>query len=556
MKTIKEQNSTYNPPKSSALEMKIDPNIPSIQKFCNFENGLSKFKITPHPDTKKEVLFKKKEDGGVNYIYIENGIVFLEKRDSQNNQLSKQKWGDCQQTLGITTEQTEYINNLISKDKSYIKDFPGGGKVGPNSEYTAVDVSTIPDAKDSGLFPVAGIHFVYKRTGSVNVKQDQIKHIESVVDKAGRTLTRPDDETLLKTGQKISQVLGQSYGEFYTKQGKEEPFVWRKEVVSDKKRKECRMYIKKLHSAFKNPSYANRYGFVTADDRINAKDIVHWCKFNMKFAPGALGVGNELDELFTRGDAQGNPYGMRGYQPSNANPVFGEGIKTLDNVIKENLLRVKKIKDDKILTESQIILESKIIKQRFNVISENKLIITKRQKKKFFNEVINEMFYLNQNGYNKNLINEGLWEFLKGAFGDSADVIMQVFKEHIAEWFIEKITPMDPDGWMANLITTSVGNLEWSEISKLTDCGNFTKFMSKNIVETIIKKMGNKSGAEGTFFDFMRNTIIEALEKSELGQKIETGLSNFVCPSLSNVKSKMSVLTDKMKTGALNAASK
>ena len=556
MKTIKEQNSTYNPPSANASTLNQNPQIVAIQKFCNFEDGLSKFQINTHPDTKKDALVKKKEDGGVNYIYIENGIVYLEKRDSQNKQLSKKQWANCQQTLGITPEQTQYITNLLSNNKSYIKDFPGGGKVGPNSEYTAVDVSTIPDAKESGLFPVAGIHFVYKRTGSVNQKQDQISNIETVLSGAGYTLIQPTDESLLKTGKKISAVLGPSYGELYTKQGQKEPYVWRISVITDQKRKECRTNIKNLHSAFKNPSYSNRYGFATADDRISAKDIVHWCKFNMKFMSGALGVGNELDELFTRGEAQGNPFGMRGYQPSNANPVFGEGIKTLDNVIKENLLRVKKIKDDKILTESQIILESKIIKQRFNVISENKLIITKRQKKKFFNEVINEMFYLNQNGYNKNLINEGLWEFLKGAFGDSADVIMQVFKEHIAEWFIEKITPMDPDGWMANLITTSVGNLEWSEISKLTDCGNFTKFMSKNIVETIVKKMGNKSGAEGTFFDFMRNTIIETLEESELGQKIETGLSNFVCPSLSNVKSKMSVLTDKMKTGALNAASK
>lgn len=142
------------------------------------------------------------------------------------------------------------------------------------------------------------------------------------------------------------------------------------------------------------------------------------------------------DKSLPMEDLKENSHGIRNYKRKNENSVLDSNLKSLNNIIKENLLKVKKLKDKNVLTESQIIIERNIIKKRFNSINENKLVITKSQKKKFFNEVINEMFYLNYNGYNENLINEGLLEFLGGIFGDSGNKILQVFKEYITEWLI------------------------------------------------------------------------------------------------------------------------
>ena len=43
-------------------------------------------------------------------------------------------------------------------------------------------------------------------------------------------------------------------------------------------------------------------------------------------------------------------------------------------------------------------------------------------------------------------------------------------------------------------------------------------------------------------------------EESALGQKIEKGLVEIICPLLSGVKSKMDTATDKLKQGAISAA--
>ena len=86
-----------------------------------------------------------------------------------------------------------------------------------------------------------------------------------------------------------------------------------------------------------------------------------------------------------------------------------------------------------------------------------------------------------------------------------------------------------------------------------------TKFLTKDIVEAIIKKFqhgdDNPAGEKfGQFFDVLRNIMVETLESSQLGIKIETKLSELICPGLSKIGSKMDKLGADMKTKALKGA--
>ena len=544
MKRIIEQSSV-NPPKAAVNVIAEDPNLSSIKKFCNFQGSFEGYSMTTHPDTKKAVWGKmRKDNSGINYIYVDDsGDVKLEKRDSQNKVLTNKIWGDCQNILAVTPDKKSVIDNLIATDKSYTNVFPGAGKIGPGREYTAIDVATTAQGESSGLFK-PGMHFIYKKTGSQTIKQGQISNIEKELDTAGYTLTEPTDESLLNTGRKISQVLGPRYSKYYSEQGQPEPTVYKKAVMSEQKRSECKNSIKKLYKAFKNPSYP---GITTASERILLKDTVHWCKHNMKFISGALGVKDELEELFTKGESQGNAFGMRRYEPVNTNPLKESTVK-LKNLIKENLIKTKENK------KRMLIEEHKIVKNRLIIISENRILKTKKQRDKFNNELLSEMIYFNKQNFNKQIINEQFWDVLKGIFGNGADAIMGTFKEYIGSWLVDNLTPVDPDGWLGQLIITSVGNLDISEIGKLTNCDYLTKFLAKNISETMVKKLQTGADMRNPLFDVMRNAIVDTMEESSLGQRIEKGLVEIICPLLSGVKSKMDVATDKIKQGAITAA--
>ena len=164
------------------------------------------------------------------------------------------------------------------------------------------------------------------------------------------------------------------------------------------------------------------------------------------------------------------------------------------------------------------------------------------------------MIYFNKQGFNKELINEQFWDVLKGIFGNGAEGIMGTFKEYIGSWLVDNLTPIEPDGWLGQLIITSVGNLDITDIGKLTNCDYLTKFLAKNISETMVKKLQVGADMRNPLFDVMRNAIVETMEESALGQKIEKGLVEIICPLLSGVKSKMDTATDKLKQGAISAA--
>ena len=196
--------------------------------------------------------------------------------------------------------------------------------------------------------------------------------------------------------------------------------------------------------------------------------------------------------------------------------------------------------------------EGEIINNRIKLISEHRTLKTRPQKDKFFNELMMEIAYLNSQGYDSRLINENFLDMLKGLFGTAADSTLQYFKETIAKWLIEKITPMDPNGWMANIIIAGVGNVPIGEITRLTECNYLSDVLSKSIVEGAVNKYKNEQGLTGPFYDILRNGVIEMLEDTKFGQVVEHAIGELVCPLLGGIKDKMGSAADSMKKGALS----
>lgn len=233
---------------------------------------------------------------------------------------------------------------------------------------------------------------------------------------------------------------------------------------------------------------------------------------------------------------------------SGSTTLARESIKDreLKNLIRESLLDIKRTKKKINLAEGEI------INNRIKLISEHRTLKTRPQKDKFFNELMMEMAYLNSQGYDSRLINENFLDMLKGLFGTAADSTLQYFKETIAKWLIEKITPMDPNGWMANIIIAGVGNVPIGEITRLTECNYLSDVLSKSIVEGAVNKYKNEQGLTGPFYDILRNGVIEMLEDTKFGQVVEHAIGELVCPLLGGIKDKMGSAADSMKKGALS----
>ena len=277
---------------------------------------------------------------------------------------------------------------------------------------------------------------------------------------------------------------------------------------------------------------------------VTKEDLRNYVDFSAKNSPfGFFKQGSKLSWNNIANILAGRSKVLKGGNPY----IIGDSIlesteDKLKSLIKENLITLSEEKKNKLLGES------KIINTRFQIISESKI----EDKDKLFNEVISEMFYLNSQGFNKELINEGFWDVLKGLF-PSTDIVAEWFKEKMTSWLIEAIAPGQENSWVANILVTSIGNLRFGDIPKLTDCDFTTKLLAKSISEAIIRKFANSQGISGVIPDLIRNSMVDHLDKTEFAQKLESGLSHIICPLLGGVAQKMSTVADTMKDKAIGA---
>jgi hypothetical protein len=287
---------------------------------------------------------------------------------------------------------------------------------------------------------------------------------------------------------------------------------------------------------------AGAYDEASGFTGVNQAELSDYVDFSAKNSPfGFFRQGKVLSWNNIKNILAGESNVLKRPNPYIIGQQIAESKKDkLKDLIKENLVTLSEEKKNKLIGES------KIINTRFQIISESKI----EDKDKLFNEVISEMFYMNSQGFDKGLINEGFWEILKGLF-PSTDVIGGWFKEKMATWLIDAVAPGQKDSWIGNIIVTTVGNLKIGEITQLTNCDFTTKLLAKSITEAVVKKFADSKGVSGVLADLVRNSMIDHLDSTEFAKKLESGLSHIICPLLGGVAQKMSTVADTMKDKAI-----
>lgn len=229
--------------------------------------------------------------------------------------------------------------------------------------------------------------------------------------------------------------------------------------------------------------------------------------------------------------------------------AMGESVKnSLKYIIRENLISIQSNKK-KVLTE-----ETKIVNNRFKFIAEGKNFKSKKEQQKFVNEMIQEITYLNSQGFDKQAINEGFWDVLSGLFPKGMDSIFDTFKERGVAWLMEKLG-LNPDSWLGSVVVTGLGDIDIADVPKLfSDCNFATKALSKAIAEGTVRQLQQKYTSDSAIADVLRNTVVEVLSETELGQKLESSIGSLICPLISNLSGKLKDAAGQITDKAVGAA--
>jgi len=300
-----------------------------------------------------------------------------------------------------------------------------------------------------------------------------------------------------------------------------------------------------------------RSGVFDSMTPITATDIdVQFTKKDNPFI-GMRGFGSDFDIKDVQKLLTGDNFKLPKVGPSGNNPFLpltldtrqmNESKTKLDSLIKENLQKLSEEKNNNLLAETNI------IQIRTKILTENRILKFKQPREKFFNEIISEALYLESQGFDKQLIKEEFWDVLKGMFGQhGSEAIFGTFKEYMGKWLLQKLTPVNPEGWIGSIVVAAIGNLHIDDLSKLTDCNFLTKKLSSSIGEGIARKIQHDKGYDGGISDIVRNGLFSAIDNTEMVKSLENGLAKLICPALSGVKSKLEDKAQKMKTMAVQA---
>ena len=198
---------------------------------------------------------------------------------------------------------------------------------------------------------------------------------------------------------------------------------------------------------------------------------------------------------------------------------------------KEKLLIEQKIVENRIM----MIFESKENVQNFHLLSEGK-------KQKMAKALFEEISYLQEQG----LLNEQLWDILKGIFGNSLGAATETLVEPLINSLLGAIGLGDSyfGKFIVSFITTNPLRLA----KALKDCKELTKLIAESLGEAVVMMVQKQQGLEGQGYTFLRNALLGVLQDSAFAEKLEEQLSSIVCEIFGKMNDKASGVYDKLKT--------
>ncbi len=223
------------------------------------------------------------------------------------------------------------------------------------------------------------------------------------------------------------------------------------------------------------------------------------------------------------------------------------------NILKKNLLEVKSKKED-------LMVESKIITNRFNFLVENRKFETDKDLELFMEDYIAEVSYLRTQGYDSKVIQEatGLFATLSSIFGGTATALPSAMGEYLVDWLM-KILNIPSGSYMAKVVSVFIASINVSDYDKvLTDCRFTTNALADALIKGYAKELQERAdmdkGASGFLVTALRNSVVDYFTEGNdsMVQKLEDQIADFLCPKMSTVSNKIAGKYEELKNKVMS----
>lgn len=518
------------------------------------------YQITIHPDNGLETISaisKKPENQANKFVYYKPDYTldYRTSIDKTGKTVRTAKW-TCYSLLNRTNPETAPIEKeLLNALKTNLKwEFFGDVDGATITNYQLTDVVTDPDLKEGGMYYnlVSGIPQYMESLKLANrpfymwkpkKRSADLKLMKTEQDRVLALF--PDysicDVSAVESGDYDTIDIDLKYPKFFEKGTKlckkienlpanlsvSTQLALVTELSKDFERNNCRKLISHYYDGIK------RIIPMSEKNLLQIKPTVKRCSTSFKFP----GLKNKID------------YMQRIKVRGNNNQIINYGLSesTTDNlstIVTESLNRVKKEKLRKVISESTI------VRNRLELIFENREIRSRRDIRMVSDYLIGEMVNLRNEGYSEEVISEQWTDFLKGAMGflggsnkEGSDMLSSLgsaAKGGILSTVVEtigsgllKTMGINPTGTIGTMILKTLSNLTPEDLPKLTDCHYLSGLFTKSILETLAAQLTKDIGGTSMFGSFLQNTLFEAGEDSEIGQSIKNYLGDkIICPYL------------------------
>lgn len=204
----------------------------------------------------------------------------------------------------------------------------------------------------------------------------------------------------------------------------------------------------------------------------------------------------------------------------------------LNKDIKKAILETKD-KKEKLLIEQNLV-ESRIMlifESKDNISNFNKL--NKKTKDKISDSLIREFHFFSKN----DILNEGLMDIIGQLFGKNPfSNIIEVVVEKMVNNVLTKLGM--GDGFFKNFIVSFIASDPRKFAASLKDCNTLSTLITDAVSEAIVKMMQESIGAKGGIYDYIRNSLGDAITGTQFKQNIQKSINSIVCGVFSNITNK------------------
>lgn len=211
----------------------------------------------------------------------------------------------------------------------------------------------------------------------------------------------------------------------------------------------------------------------------------------------------------------------------------------LEKQIKKAILEAKD-------NQEKFLIEENLVRSRILMIVESKTNIKnfhklpKKKQEKIAYSLLEEISFLNEN----NILNEQLMDVLGKLFGSSLSGIVQTVVEPLVDSLLGKL---GLGGFFKDALTSLLVSDPRRLALALKDCKELTKLVAESLSEALVKMLQKQTGLEGKGYDFMRNTLGDAVKETTFISKLENQLAGIVCGVFNGFNKKATDVYNKIK---------